>query len=474
MNLINNIRTFILEDEFRMTFLNNKLNIVNYKAITNFESNFITIKHDNGEIKIKGENLYVSRLLIDEILIEGNIKNIEIGWFMNRKLYELFKSKIKLKITGKNINRFINKLIAKQVSLLKVNRAKHNEIIITIYKEDFQKVVDLKSFYEINIIDASGAIKIRKLIKINQLMIILIILGIISIFFLSSTIFTVNVVHTDKQLIELILKELENHNIKKGKFKKRFSEIETIKKEILNKHKDKIEWLEIENVGTKYIIKVEERRIQIPKEEKSNRHIIASKSAIVKNIIALNGQIVKPLNSFVNPGDIIISGNILLYEEIKKSVAAEGKVYGEVWYTVTTSYPLVYNESKSTGNTRIVYGLKFLNKYLTFNLKSYKEKNIIDDVLLKNNVFPISIVKQKQIEMKGISFILTEEEAEEKAIETSKKKIEAKLKADEYIIESKQLKKSLKNSKIEVVMFYTVYENITAYQTITNKEWYHD
>ena len=48
----------------------------------------------------------------------------------------------------------------------------------------------------------------------------------------------------------------------------------------------------------------------------------------------------------------------------------------------------------------------------------------------------------------------------------SREKIEEKLSKEEYIINEIQLKVNVKNSKIELEMFYTVYEDITDYLTI--------
>ena len=47
-----------------------------------------------------------------------------------------------------------------------------------------------------------------------------------------------------------------------------------------------------------------------------------------------------------------------------------------------------------------------------------------------------------------------------------KKKIEEKLREDEYIISQNSLKVDIKSSKIELDIFYVVYEDITSYQPI--------
>lgn len=77
MGIINNIRSYILEDEFKITILNGKVNVVNYTSISHFDNNRVIIKHSEGQVIIKGDNLVVTRLMSDEVLICGNYNVIE-------------------------------------------------------------------------------------------------------------------------------------------------------------------------------------------------------------------------------------------------------------------------------------------------------------------------------------------------------------------------------------------------------------
>ncbi len=77
MNIINGIRSYILENETKITIINNKINITNYIDIGHFDSEKIIVKLNKKNITIKGNNLVVSKLMNDEILITGNFNNIE-------------------------------------------------------------------------------------------------------------------------------------------------------------------------------------------------------------------------------------------------------------------------------------------------------------------------------------------------------------------------------------------------------------
>lgn len=77
MNIINGIRSYILDSDLKITIVNNKINIVNYKDIGHFDSNKIVVKIDGGEVIVKGSELVVSKLMHSEILITGDFNNIE-------------------------------------------------------------------------------------------------------------------------------------------------------------------------------------------------------------------------------------------------------------------------------------------------------------------------------------------------------------------------------------------------------------
>lgn len=77
MNIINGIRSYVLDNDLKITIINNKINIVNYKDIGHFDSNKIIVKTDNKDIVIKGSDLVVSKLMSCEMLITGDFTNIE-------------------------------------------------------------------------------------------------------------------------------------------------------------------------------------------------------------------------------------------------------------------------------------------------------------------------------------------------------------------------------------------------------------
>lgn len=385
---------------------------------------------------------------------------------MKNNFFLFFKSKIKINIKGRKIERFIKRLADNKINIYNMEMINRNEANIVILKSDYLKVLNIKSIYEFNIVGGTGMIKIRKNLKLNSLILVFLILGIIILQILSRMIFSIEVIHTDKSIRNKMLSELENYGLKIHAFKKSYDEVQKIKEQILTNHKDDIEWLEIENIGTKYIVRLEERKIKNNEESNEKRHVIASKNAIIKKIEAENGEIVKEINSYVNAGDIIISGNITLNEQVKNTVSASGHVYGEVWYKVKVDYPLAYSEKHETGNSQKRLVFNFLNKSYELGFKKYKDKNVSSKTLLKHIFLPISLTYDNQREIIAIDEVYTIEQAIKKAEERAYAEINSKLNDKEKILSSKNLKVDVNDSKIELEIFFTVYEDITEYQKI--------
>ena len=78
MNL-NSFREFLLETNFSMTIRKNSISILNYTKIGTFSNEEVNVYHERDLIRIKGKNLSINRLICDEVLITGDIANIEMG-----------------------------------------------------------------------------------------------------------------------------------------------------------------------------------------------------------------------------------------------------------------------------------------------------------------------------------------------------------------------------------------------------------
>lgn len=390
---------------------------------------------------------------------------------MKDKILKIFSSSIKIKVTGGNINNFLKRLINNNINIEKVIPISHKEIDLIINYQDLDKVLKLKTIYNIKIVRYYGKLRIIKRIKKDIFILSSLLISLLLIYTLSNVIFKVEVIHSNKNIIKLVTKELEDNGIKKYKFVKNYQEIEKIKNKILEENKDTLEWLEIIREGTKYTIRVEERIINNKPKDNKIYNIVASKNAVIKNIYAESGEKIRSINTYVKKGDIIISSDITLPNNEKISKTASGKVQGEVWYNINIEYPYQYHEIKYTGNKKKVLVLNLLNKRISFfDFHKYKTFNRNIKYIFNNNITPISLIYEDEYETNIINEVYDYNTAREKAITKAKEKILEKYPNIKDITNIKIIKEEDKKNKISLNLFVTCLEDITEYQEVNNNK----
>ena len=373
----------------------------------------------------------------------------------------MFNNIYLVSIKGKDLKRFLKYLYRRNIRFVSI-ASLDNELYCKLDEKNYKKLLDIKTSYDIKLLRVYGLIYIKEIIKNNIVFIISFLLGIVYLIFLSNIIFKVDIVHDDKEIRDLLKKELEKMNIKKYSFVKDYNCIEKVKEKIKENNKDKLEWLEIERVGTRYIVKLEKRikNNEIIKTEK--RHLVAKKSGIIKKIDGDVGEITKKINDYVSKGEIIISGDIHKGEDVKDNVSATGNIYAEVWYKVKVSLPLYYYEEHKTGNKIKTIKVKYLdNEYNLFNKKFNNKKSISKQIFSDfYNMFSINYSNDYEIVVRDEINTIDNEAI---AINLARDKIMSKFDKNEYIISQKKLKTIINDSTINIEVFFKVYENISDY-----------
>ena len=373
-----------------------------------------------------------------------------------------------IKIEGRRPSSLLSLLIILKIPFIKKKETK-DYLILEIEEEYFQKIKKLAPTYEITILKKTGKAYLIHLYKTKKIFLYSTIFAFLVIILLTNIIFSVRVVETDKEIKDMILTDLRENGITRFRFKVSYKRKEAIREKILEKEKDYLEWLEIEEIGTMYQVKVI-RRINNPKEEELKpRSIIAKKKGRITRIEADYGEVTTKKNDVVDKGDTLISGLIKNKEEIKTKVAARGKVYAEVWYQVNLNLPTIYQEEIKTGKKKNTLEIIFLDKNI-FISELFKYNNSISkETILYNSPlvpFRISFTKKEEIKLKQVAY------QEDKALKKIKKLATDKLKQrignDIKILAINVLKKKTSADRIEVELFFKVEEDITSYESLEN------
>lgn len=76
--MLKKIFSYVNDNNLKVIYSNNKINIINYKRILIFNDDKIKLECPKKIVSVVGNNLSIKRLYDEELLIDGNIK--EVKW----------------------------------------------------------------------------------------------------------------------------------------------------------------------------------------------------------------------------------------------------------------------------------------------------------------------------------------------------------------------------------------------------------
>lgn len=360
-------------------------------------------------------------------------------------------------VVNENSNKFLNYLIYNKIYYDSLN--KNNEyFVLDVSYDDY---LYIRRRYKCHIVKYYGKKNIVNMYENNKYVLLSLIISFMLLFLLCNTIFDIKINSDNKDIINIINNSLSDNGIGVYKRKVSFDKLNSIKNKILEDNKDTLEWIEIREKGCIYYIDVTPR-------VKSNNNvdnalpsdIVAEKDGVIKHIVVHRGSKVIDNGDYVKKGDILISGNIIKNENVIDKVHSEGVIYAETWKTVNISIPfkrIDYVYKKTINHYYLdIFGHKFTisGKYDSDN--TINKKSIVLD---KPYLF-FKLYKEEKKIYDYNEVILNKEEAYNEALNRSIDVINKKLSSDEYIISKKVLKKEVKRSKINLEVFFKVYEKI--------------
>lgn len=332
-------------------------------------------------------------------------------------------------------------------------------LVFEIQASDLKRARKYLVSERIEIIDETGFYKLKSEIRKNLLIIVSIIFSTIVFLILSNIIVKVNVIHSKKEIRDLLSTALKERGIEPFTFKKSYDEYERIIASIKEEYKDRIEWLEIDVDGMVINIRIEERIENNISKNYGTCHIVANKSGIITNILTEKGVAEVRKNDYVQKGDVLINGMIKLNDEVKENVCAKGLVYAEVWYNVSASLPLTYQEEKETGKMRYNFMVDINDfKYTILKSRVSENKKVENKEILKIGNMKFYLQKEKELEVTEKKY--NEEEAQKEITKIIHEKLSVKGVDISDIMEEKVLKKNVFNGNLDIEMFVAIKEQI--------------
>lgn len=68
---------YLIDKEYKITICGNKIHVMNYLEIEDFSSTRVVVRYQEGKTVLLGDDLVVSKMQDEELLIIGKLKSIE-------------------------------------------------------------------------------------------------------------------------------------------------------------------------------------------------------------------------------------------------------------------------------------------------------------------------------------------------------------------------------------------------------------
>lgn len=287
--------------------------------------------------------------------------------------------------------RFLNLCRAKGIHTwgLKNNNGKYS---FYIEVSDFKKLKDIlkKTGIQLTIVKKVGLPFFMFRYRKHYSFVIGMLLSAFMIYIMSLFVWDIsfdgNYIYTDNVLITY----LNGNDIEAG-MKMKSVDCDQIEKDIRRDFPD-ITWVSAEISGTRLIIHVKENDGDVIKEEDTQESdIVANRSGTVASIITRNGTPnVKPGDS-VEKGTILVSGQIVLYNDSKEPIKcnyvhSDADVYINSVYEYHDELSLLHKYKVYTGQTitKDTYNIFGKQIELGVSLKRFKNYDVVtDDTILK-------------------------------------------------------------------------------------------
>lgn len=232
-----------------------------------------------------------------------------------------------------------------------------------------------------------------------------------------------------------------------------------------------VAWAGVTIQGGKVRIQIVEAALPEPKPLLNPRHLVSSSDAVVTDILAERGRPLVQPNTRVKKGDILISG--ILGDGGKQAVvAAEGKVYGLVWYEYQVEVPLSLTRKVYTGEWRTkqyaVIGTRALQLTGYGNKKYEREESVRERTQWRwrGHVLPFGWMKEKVMEVRLVEQRLTAEEARNVGLGQARADVMLRAGSDAVIVGQKILHDRSDSGKVYMKVLFEVKQQIAVERPI--------
>lgn len=269
---------------------------------------------------------------------------------MNRIISFLFGS-CEITISGAAPERCINALAEEKIAIWKILFIDNMHDSFSVLSKDRKKVeqIAIRNYCTVEHCCQTGVPILLKKMLSRPVLLISMLLALVMSFFLQSFVWVIEVDGNETVPTDVIVRELENQNIKFGAWAGSIDSQAT-KNRMLNAVPS-LSWLAVNRSGGKLTVLVTERESGNSEEAPyDTANIVAAKDGVITDYSISEGMKLCARGDTVKKGQILVSG----YEDYGlfiRNVCAEAEIYAKTWYTGTVVTPAVKMQKVYTGRT---------------------------------------------------------------------------------------------------------------------------
>lgn len=401
-----------------------------------------------------------------------------------------FHGYVRLKITGRLPERFLQFLMESNIPLWNIEKTSNTTCEASIYLRDLQTVRKLRrqTEYKISILHGSGLpFRFRNLIR-KKPFIVAAIVSMFIIMFLANIIWEVKIEGVSTEIEKKIHKQLTSYGIYPGASLWKLDDTAEIQHDLMHDIPELL-WIGVEKKGTALHFEAVEKKVAEEKRVSGPRNLVAKKSGIITKTYVANGEPIVQVNDFVEKGDVLVSGKISSYNdnppeesedddneeehEKFKYIEAEGEIRAKTWYEIDVTVPLEATYETLSGEQTKKHFLKFGSFQLPIwgfknpEFDSLHYEHETKDFHIFKWQLPWQYVHSTIHEKTFENITRTKEEARKIGLKQAKQDLRLELGPDAQILTEKVLHETTENGKVKLIIYVTVDEDITKQEKIS-------
>lgn len=295
------------------------------------------------------------------------------------RLLSFLMGHVSLVVRGEFLEKFVNMAASRGIYLWDITRLGNDKVRVKVRISDVRPLRHIaratKSCFKI--VERKGLPFMLNRMKKRKLLAIGGVVFLVTLYFLSSFVWFIQVTGNDKLSDEDIKKIAADAGLRPGVAK--WDLDAKLVERTLREKIPSVAWAGVYVKGTRVTVEIAERKlVQEDPHRNEPAHIVAGKAGLIKEVLVLNGQAVVKEGDTVLPGSILISGEIK--EEIKpeqtnqplpegqeppepqyisRFVKAKGIVRARVWYEGYGECRISETLEKLSGQQKTSIRIKF-------------------------------------------------------------------------------------------------------------------